>query len=291
VKTRISHTKVWQDGWFREQEDEVKLYFLYLLTNEYMGIAYFQEVAPSTESSETGLELEKLKEIKKKMAEDGKITCYKDYLYLSNGYKYANYSGIKNDHLKLRTLFEMSDDVLVAFKIAVLKTISEIKLDLKTSKNKDEKFGDKVLNLMARLEERLNVLGMVDGYADRGMPIEGRIQNTEIRKQNNNTNTNTNKDIVVSVNPYQAFKDTWKQAYGKYPTGGKKLVDFPIKRLVEAYSIEKVCNAIIWAETNRGKNKFIPVFNNPLELEKKWNTLVDQARKEKNGVNKRGFVI
>jgi hypothetical protein len=56
---------------------------------------------------------------------------------------------------------------------------------------------------------------------------------------------------------------------------------------VKAYTIEKVCNALMWAEANRETNKFIPTFNNPLELERKWNSLVNQARKEKNGEGKR----
>jgi len=112
----------------------------------------------------------------------------------------------------------------------------------------------------------------------------GREKGTHKRQYKDNIKTNTK--VLVASN-YVTFKETWRKVYGKYPTGGVKLVDYPIQRLVKAYTIEKVCNAIVWAETNRNNNKFIPTFNNPLELERKWNSLVNQARKEKNGEGKR----
>lgn len=110
-------------------------------------------------------------------------------------------------------------------------------------------------------------------------------QSEHIQEVKNKEDDNTK---VLSSNDYQIFKEVWKKAYGKYPAGNKKLVDFPIGRLIKAYSLEKVCSAILWAEANRDKNKFIPIFNNPLDLERKWNSLVAQARKEKNGTGKRG---
>jgi DNA-binding transcriptional regulator YhcF (GntR family) len=98
-----------------------------------------------------------------------------------------------------------------------------------------------------------------------------------------------NRTSYEEANAYIFFKETWKKLYGKYPTGGAKLVDYPIKRLVKAYTLESVCNALIWAEANRKNNQFIPTFNNPLDLERKWNSLITQARKEKNRTGKRGI--
>ena len=110
------------------------------------------------------------------------------------------------------------------------------------------------------------------------------IETIELRKERKKENTNTK---VLVASDYVDFKETWKKLYGKYPAGGAVMVDYPIQRLVKAYTIEKVCNALMWAEANRETNKFIPTFNNPLELERKWNSLVNQARKEKNGEGKR----
>ena len=123
-----------------------------------------------------------------------------------------------------------------------------------------------------------------DDFGNTIQEYKNKKKKEEERKKKKKDNT-----IVLSTNDYIIFKETWKKLYGKYPTGGAKLVDYPIKRLVKAYTLEKVCGAIIWAEANRKNNQFIPTFNNPLDLERKWNSLVTQARKEKNGTEKRGI--
>jgi len=94
--------------------------------------------------------------------------------------------------------------------------------------------------------------------------------------------TLTKETTTIVVDDYITFKEIWKKVYGKYPTGGRILVDFPIKRLVKAYGIQEVCSAIIWAEKKRKVCDYIPSFNNPLDLERKWNSLINQYRKEQN---------
>ncbi len=90
------------------------------------------------------------------------------------------------------------------------------------------------------------------------------------------------KKKLTKVSDYITFKQIWKKVYGKYPVGGRILVDFPIKRLIEAYDLKEVCGAIVWAEQNRKNNQYIPSFNNPLDLERKWNSLINQFNKEGN---------
>jgi phage replication O-like protein O len=85
---------------------------------------------------------------------------------------------------------------------------------------------------------------------------------------------------IREASPQQIFRETWKKVYGKYPTGGRTLVDFPINRLINAYGLDKICNAIIWAEQARPKNQYIAVIRNPKDLEDKWNSLVNQRQKE-----------
>lgn len=110
-------------------------------------------------------------------------------------------------------------------------------------------------------------------------------------KELNNDN-NISSDILASeppasppkpVNDYILFKETWKKIYGKYPTGGATLVDYPIKRLIKAYTLKKVCGAIVWAEKARENNQYIPVINNPKDLEDKWNSICNQKIKADGG--------
>jgi len=193
MKTRIIHTKIWQDSWFSIQELDIKIYFLYLLTNEYMDISFFQEIPVSVESSDTKIPIDKIHEIKKYLKKEGKIIYYKDYLYLCNGYKYANYSGIKNSHSKLRTLFEMSDDIIKKLEIPIKKTLDDIFSDLEDTKAKNYSEIEKTYNLLTRLLKRLSVLGIEYQYQDTPIPIEGRNKKLEIR--NKKTEKRNKKDV------------------------------------------------------------------------------------------------
>ena len=184
MKTRIIHTRVWQDGWLRALDAEVKVYYLYLLTNEYVNIAHFQEVPLSTESIETGLSIETVQKAKKILTKDKKIVWYRDYLYLCNAFKYAHYSGIKNDHLKLRIIFEMSDETIKHLEQPVLKTLLDVMSDIQSTT--DSSMLIKVNNLMRRLQDRLDILGIVYP-SDRGIGIEGKNQKPEIKDYKSKT--------------------------------------------------------------------------------------------------------
>lgn len=183
MKTRIIHTKIWQDSWFSCQSLNVRHYFIYLLTNEYMDISFFQEIPISVECSDTRLKMEEIVSIKKYLQGENKIVFFKDYLYLCNGYKYANYSGIKNDHLKLRILFEMSDETIKNMEIPVRKTLDDVMLDLENTKAKNPLEIEKTYNLLNRLLKRLSVLGIRYEYQDTPIVIEGRNQKLEIRNK------------------------------------------------------------------------------------------------------------
>lgn len=82
--------------------------------------------------------------------------------------------------------------------------------------------------------------------------------------------------------------ETWKRVHGQPPRGGNVKTYFPARRLAENYGVDTVCKAIEWAEKHREQYEYIPVFNNPLDLEQKWPSLAAaykrlQARRNNGG--------
>lgn len=55
MKTRKIHSKIWQDDWFYSLSIESKLLFIYLISNQYIGITGTYELAPRVIMFETGL--------------------------------------------------------------------------------------------------------------------------------------------------------------------------------------------------------------------------------------------
>jgi len=196
MKTRVIHTKIWQDGWFKKQDLRTRYYYLYLLLNEYMDISYFQEISLSVQMMETGLSEKEIKVIHTKLKKDGKILTSGDYLYLCNGYKYATYSGIKNSHKKLRILYEMSDKVLKDLKKAVLFVITDVDLDLEETKTKGSDIYEKVMNLRKRLLYRLNLIGLKYPHMDTPIYKEGKNQKSKLEIKNQKTENKRDIDKI-----------------------------------------------------------------------------------------------
>lgn len=195
MKTRIIHTKIWSDSYFRRLERSEKIYFFYILTNELVNIIHLYELPDSVATMQTGLSVEEIENIKGKFQADKKFDFYGEYVSINNAYKYQYYKGIKNNRLKLRLFFEMSDDTIKHYSEVVINTIKQIEDETLRFEVKDEDF----INLYKRLSDRLSYLGLCEyTYQDTPIPIlrinhkseiinyklETINQNTEIRNQN-----------------------------------------------------------------------------------------------------------
>jgi hypothetical protein len=195
MKTRIIHTKIWSDSYFRRLERAEKIYFFYILTNELVNIIHLYELPDSVATMQTGLSVEEIENIKGKFQADKKFDFYGEYVSINNAYKYQYYKGIKNNRLKLRLFFEMSDDTIKHYSEVVINTIKQIEDETLRFEVKDEDF----INLYKRLSDRLSYLGLCEyTYQDTPIPIlrinqkseiinyksEIKNQNTEIINQN-----------------------------------------------------------------------------------------------------------
>lgn len=112
MKTRILHTRVWDDSYFYSLNSNEKLVFLYYLFNERVNIIHCYELPDQVAAAQIGVSIGVLIGCKKKFSEDGRISFYKNYVRLVNAGKYEHYTGEKNQKARKRLLEEMSHDVL-----------------------------------------------------------------------------------------------------------------------------------------------------------------------------------
>jgi hypothetical protein len=111
--------------------------------------------------------------------------------------------------------------------------------------------------------------------------------NKNIYKKNNRKRTSTNvleqaldkRDTTIEI-----CLNHWEQTFKKRPTGKPTITRYPFKRLVAAYTLEKVLGAITYMGDHMS-DRYMPGINNPKDLEDKWLQLVKQAKQQQgNGV-------
>lgn len=186
MKTRILHTKIWNDTWFRSLTTEEGLFFFYLLTNECCNVLEIYELPQSISTFQIGIDEKKQVEMKEKFKQAGKIDFYKDYIHITNAYKYQFYKGAKNNSAKLRLIYEMSDGVILHFDTPIGIAVSQIYNECVENSVTDQK----ILNLLQRVINRLltlNITLSIYPYPDTRQKL--RNQKSEIRNQ---------KEVMVS---------------------------------------------------------------------------------------------
>lgn len=111
MKNRLIETKFWKDSYIVTLTVEERLLYLYLLTNERVNIIHCYEITEREILFDTGIDRGILQKAKEKFQQDGKITFYKEYVFLNNSDKYESYTGELNEKAKLKLQKQMPVDV------------------------------------------------------------------------------------------------------------------------------------------------------------------------------------
>jgi len=96
MKTRIVHTKIYDDDWFNTLSIVYKMLFIYFFTNSRIGLTGIYQLSDRIIKFETGATPEQLQEAKTLFEKDRKIFFYKDWIYVVKSSIYGGYSGPKN---------------------------------------------------------------------------------------------------------------------------------------------------------------------------------------------------
>lgn len=133
MKTRIIHTRFWEDEKVAGFSREAKLLFIYLFTNSRMNMIGIYELADRIISFETGLNKEELIKAKEELQEAQRMVFYKNWIYVVNAIKYCDFKGpthqapkakeINNIPKEIREFYEtIGCEIPHAYPIASFKT-------------------------------------------------------------------------------------------------------------------------------------------------------------------------
>jgi len=112
MKTRIIHTKFWSDGYINSLNRLEKLAFIYLITNDQIGLSGIYELPDNKALFETGLNQVEWESVKTKFQADGKFGFCNGWVKIINVDKYQQFSGEKNEIAKKREISIVSKDIL-----------------------------------------------------------------------------------------------------------------------------------------------------------------------------------
>lgn len=116
MKTRILHTKFWNDSFVSSLLPEEKLIFNYYLTNDKINIIHFYECSDRQVLFDTGVSTGVLQGCKDKLSKANKILFFNDFVFIVNAYRYEKYEGPDNVKAKEKTLNQLSKYALAFYK-------------------------------------------------------------------------------------------------------------------------------------------------------------------------------
>lgn len=115
MKTRIVWTKVWEDQWFDQLSQEARLLFVYLITNNTIGLSGCYELRDKTMCYHTHLAQDQLLKAKEELKP--KVLFYENWVYVVNAQGYNGFTGYKTEVAVKRELGLIPQIVKTAFGI------------------------------------------------------------------------------------------------------------------------------------------------------------------------------
>ena len=111
MKTRIIHTKYWEDEKVSSLQRDAKLLFIYLLTNSRINLFGVYELSDRIMCFDTGLNEEELSIAKEELQDTFRVIFYDGWVYVANAEKHSKYTGEKNETAKARDAELIPDEV------------------------------------------------------------------------------------------------------------------------------------------------------------------------------------
>jgi len=112
MKSRIIYTSIWQDDVFDQLTIEEKVFSLYLLTNDHVGLTRIYKLNTKSIVSELGIDCPMIDQLKATLQERGLFYFYERWVYVTNEYSYCDYFGGKTALAKDKEIGELPLEVL-----------------------------------------------------------------------------------------------------------------------------------------------------------------------------------
>lgn len=111
MDVRLLHTRFWDDDFIIDLPSEGKLLFLYLIANKQVNLLSCFEISPRTISFHTGIDVNRIAELKEVFEASGKIRFHNNWIYLVNAKRYNRFTGEKNEIARIRQIERLPADV------------------------------------------------------------------------------------------------------------------------------------------------------------------------------------
>ena len=115
MKTRIVWTKIWDDEWFDKLSQNSRFLFIYLLTNQDIGLSGCYYITDKKISFNTHLTLEEIEYCKSEL--NPKVNFKDNWIYIPNAQGYNGFVGAKNDIAVTREIDLIPKNIQIALNI------------------------------------------------------------------------------------------------------------------------------------------------------------------------------
>ena len=113
MKTRIVHTKLWEDDEYLGYSKHAKLLFIYCITNYRIGFTGMYELSEKSIQFSTGLKPNEIESAKKELEQS--IAFYKGFVFVFNAGKYSGFNSPKHINPRKREVEQLPDGVRELF--------------------------------------------------------------------------------------------------------------------------------------------------------------------------------
>ena len=125
MKTRIIHTRIWEDEWFCNLSNDAQKLFLYLITNQRINICGIYRISDRIIYFDTKIRLDRLERVKNELEDSGKVAFFDGWVYVKNAKRLGGYKGDKNEVASNRELDEVPDYIKKCLFKGICDRVSE----------------------------------------------------------------------------------------------------------------------------------------------------------------------
>jgi vacuolar-type H+-ATPase subunit I/STV1 len=154
MRTRIIHTRIWEDSFFSDLKPKDKLLFLYLLSNDRVNLIGVYELPVKYISVDTGLTENEIQEGLSQLSE--KILYFDNYVCIKNHKKYQNYSqGNKNQRKSYnKEIEDLPENLKDLYQKDFLTSSQLVDNQLTSSQQLDINYNTKIINQKSEIINR-----------------------------------------------------------------------------------------------------------------------------------------
>lgn len=135
MKTRIVHTRFWEDEYISTLNPEGKLLFIYLLTNEKVNLTGIYEILDNRINSDTQIGFEVIHTLMHKFTVDKKIIRWRNWVRICNHDRYNTFSGSKNEIGKANELKRVPIEAIEGMDDTSIHTSMDTTLNININPN------------------------------------------------------------------------------------------------------------------------------------------------------------